>query len=321
MIRIILCSFLFLLSFYELSSQPNLLNANVPQEVGVFLTDDNPAKPIEYGYVDDRDMLWSKTIWETIDLNERVNFPLYFPKINNGFLSADRRSLFRNLMDGINEGKIVEVYADGYFKKKLTMEEIQQQLYASIVNDEGKSICNSQGIGPAECENYIRNNIEIIQNDNPGSIVTDFIDEAKLESEGITQFFVKGTWYFDKRLGELKYRLLGIAPAAINPLLQLQKNISDDDKTIQPLFWIWFPNSREKLSNSFVFNPRNSSQRISFDHLLNSRRFNAVIYREENVYEDRNINEYIQKDALRQLLESERIKSVIRDFEQDMWSN
>ena len=32
-------------------------------------------------------------------------------------------------------------------------------------------------------------------------------------------------------------------------------------------------------------------------------------------------DEYIFEDALQQLLESERIKSVIRDFEQDMWNN
>ena len=55
--------------------------------------------------------------------------------------------------------------------------------------------------------------------------------------------------------------------------------------------------------------------------MLNSRRFNALIYKEENIYEDREINKYIQKDALKSLLESERIKSVIRDFEQDMWNN
>ena len=55
--------------------------------------------------------------------------------------------------------------------------------------------------------------------------------------------------------------------------------------------------------------------------MLNSRRFNSIIYKEENVYEDRLINEYIFEDALQQLLESERIKNVIRDFEQDMWNN
>ena len=88
-----------------------------------------------------------------------------------------------------------------------------------------------------------------------------------------------------------------------------------------PLFWIWFPDAREVLANNLVFNPRNSSQGISFDHLLNSRRFNATIYKEENVYEDRQVNEYIYEDALRQLLESERIKAEIRDFELDMWNN
>ena len=55
--------------------------------------------------------------------------------------------------------------------------------------------------------------------------------------------------------------------------------------------------------------------------MLNSRRFNSIIYREENVYEDREVKDYIYEDALRILLESEKIKSVIRDFEQDMWNN
>ena len=59
----------------------------------------------------------------------------------------------------------------------------------------------------------------------------------------------------------------------------------------------------------------------TYDHMLNSRRFNSLIYKEENVYQDRDIKDYISDDALRMLLESERIKSVIRDFEQDMWNN
>jgi hypothetical protein len=53
---------------------------------------------------------------------------------------------------------------------------------------------------------------------------------------------------------------------------------------------------------------------------LNSRRFNGVIYKEENVYGDRQIAEYMKDNALNQLLESERIKEKIRNFEQDMWN-
>jgi hypothetical protein len=54
--------------------------------------------------------------------------------------------------------------------------------------------------------------------------------------------------------------------------------------------------------------------------LLNARRFSAVIYQEENVMGDRKIDEYMKENAQMQLLESERVKEKIRDFEQDMWS-
>ena len=35
---------------------------------------------------------------------------------------------------------------------------------------------------------------------------------STIEAKEITEFMIKGMWYFDKRQGELKYRLLGIAP-------------------------------------------------------------------------------------------------------------
>ncbi len=39
--------------------------------------------PLPYGFIDERDILWSKATWEIIDLDERVNFPLYFPIFTN----------------------------------------------------------------------------------------------------------------------------------------------------------------------------------------------------------------------------------------------
>jgi hypothetical protein len=59
---------------------------------------------------------------------------------------------------------------------------------------------------------------------------------------------------------------------------------------------------------------------ISFDMLLNSRRFNAMVYKEDNVHGDREINDYVTDNALFQLLEAQRIKEEIRDREQDMWA-
>jgi gliding motility associated protien GldN len=278
-------------------SQSNLLNAKVPQEVGMQIEEN--LKPIAYGYVDDRDVLWSKTIWEIVDLNERINFPYYYPTINNGLLSNNRKSLYRILYDNIALGNITEIYSTSYFNEseKLTFDDLTDILVSRNLSAEG------------------------ISKSNAGEQVTeDDYDTYKIETDKIVQYRIKGTWYFNKRLGELKYRLLGIAPVApdVSTLSQGPAAMKD---ALVPLFWIWFPDAREALANSKVFNTRNSSQPITFDHMLNSRRFNATIYKEENVYEDREVKEYIYEDALRQLLESERIKSVIRDFEQDMWSN
>lgn len=278
-------------------SQANLLNAKVPQEVGMKVVENQ--SPIAYGYIDDRDVLWSKTIWEIIDLNERINFPYYYPTINNGLLSNNRKSLFRILYDNIASGEITEIYSTSYFieSEKLSFEDLTDVLVSRNLSSEG------------------------ISKSNAGEQVTeDDYDTYKIESDKISQYRIKGTWFFDKRLGELKYRLLGIAPVApdVSTLSQGPEAMKD---ALVPLFWIWFPDAREALANNGVFNTRNSSQPVTYDHMLNSRRFNATIYREENVYEDRQVNEYIYEDALRQLLESERIKSEIRDFEQDMWSN
>ena len=89
-------AFLFTLTFSvtPVMGQANLLNARVPQEVGklneqqVFANDE---EPLAYGFIDDRDVLWSKTVWEKIDLDERINFPYYYPSEPQN-LGEDRRS-------------------------------------------------------------------------------------------------------------------------------------------------------------------------------------------------------------------------------------
>ena len=138
------------------------------------------------------------------------------------------------------------------------------------------------------------------------------MDPEVIKSIDISAYRVKGMWYFDKRQGELRYRLLGIMP--------IGKNIKDDDgKNDTDLFWVWYPSIRKVLHNELVFNDKNNATRISFDQLLVSRRFSSYIYKEDNIYGDRAVKDY-KKPGLESILESERIKKEILDFEQDMWN-
>lgn len=282
-------------------AQANILNAKIPEEIGMkteaqLLLDND--KPLEYGYVGDRDILFSKMTWEKIVLDERANFPLYFPIEDN--LGDDRKSLYRVLMQNVNDGTIPKVYADSYFTEERTMEDLAPSLFKEEIQDEGIEWMNQNGVS------------------DTSEVPEEYVIRREIGAADINSYLVKGLWYFDKRQGELKYRILGIAPAAPD----VNFIDSDDEANKEPigLFWVFFPEIRDILHEAKAFNNKNSAVPLSFDHLLNSRRFSGVIYKEENVYGDREVKEYVAENALMQLLESERIKDKIRNFEQDMWS-
>ena len=285
-----------LLSTGYVSAQANLLNAKIPEQIGMKTPEQMAAdndRPLPYGYIDDRDILWSKVVWEYIDLNEKINMPYYYP-VDTSNISSNRRSLFDTLLRGIKNGEIIDVYDDSYFEDKLTMKDINARLTRIDTSDAG------------------------IERLNAGEELTDeYIDRRDITSADIQGFKIKGVWYFDKRQGELKYRLLGIAPVA--PDVNFIDSENGEDELVE-LFWVWYPGARYTTYAMKVFNNKNSAYPLSYDHLLNARRFNAIIYREENIYGNRDVADYIKGNSLFQVLESEQLKENIRDKELDMWN-
>jgi len=276
-------------------AQSNLLNARFPEEIGLKtaaqLNSDND-KPLAYGYVHDRDVLMGKMVWEIIDLSEKINFPLYFP-IDTANIGSDRRSLYDVLTRAIKSGEISEVYTDSYFNTKKTFKDIQASLSRIDTTDAGREQINA----------------------GQKNVSQEYILRSDLTAQDVTQYKIKGFWYFDKRQSELKYRLLAICP--VTPDVY---TMNSEEKDYIELFWIFFPDARAVLHEAKAFNDKNSAMPVSFDQILNSRRFNSVIYKEENVYGDREIKEYMKDNAQNQLLEADRVKEKIRGFESDMWN-
>ena len=261
-------------------SQANILNASTPSEIGIKNFDQKQSDSdsfLEFDYIDERDILWSKIVYEKIDLNEKLNFPLLFP-VNDETYEKNRKSLWRILKENIINKRITELYFDrnDNFKDKMSYNDVMEVVsFTELIN----------GV-PTPPE--------------------------ELKSIDITAYRIKGMWFFDKRQGEMKYRLLGLMPVG--------KNLKDDDgKNNTDLFWIWYPSLRKILHQEMVFNEKNNANRISFDQLLISRRFSSYIYKEDNLYGDRPISSYKDK-GLQSILESQRIKKEILDFEQDMWN-
>ncbi|CAI8299491.1 MAG: Uncharacterised protein [Bacteroidota bacterium] len=259
-----------------LNAQINVLNADQPDEIGVLSEEQkdvlSDSKYLEYSHVDEKDIMWSKIVYEEIDLSEKFNHPLFFPK--DGLYNNERRSLWRTIREAILSNKVANVYNDA----------------------------NPNFTEKFEHETYLRR----IENREGPEVVP-------LKSMDIVSYKIKGIWYVDKRIGEMRYRLLGIMPRGKD-----MNNLTNDAPV--DLFWLWYKDLRPILHKQLVFDDRNNANRVTFDQMLTSRRFTARIYAIDNVFNDRAVDQYVD-DPFMQLIESERLKNIIRDFEQDLWAN
>ncbi len=284
----------------------SVLNASSPEELRKMRkehitvtalgdTVSTEKEPLPYGFIEERDVLWAKVVWEVIDLNERINQPYYHT--SDGLVN-DNLSLFQALKNGIESGKITEIYFDEFFKDKMTKDQALSSL-SRIDTTDWYYEQKEQGIDMSTVE------------DNG-------ISKYDIYSQDIKMMKIKGMWYIDKRMGEMRYRLLGISMMGPDALT-VGRDFEGADDLID-LFWVWYPDARKELHNYDVFNPNNSASQITYDDMLNARRFNSLIYKSNDVLGDKSIEEFLPEDARAQLEESFRIKNNILQHENDMWN-
>jgi len=272
-------------------AQNNLLNARTAGEIGDESIEDIYAKadgPIPYEYVNDRDILFQKKVWEVLPLDQKQNLVYYFPLEE----TVDRKPLWTILKDAIMNKKITEVYEDDTFKGKYNTSELQGKLVRRDTTETGK-------------EQYMLE----------GKIDKQYIFDIEIKPIDVKEYRTMGMWYFDRNAGELKYRLLGLAPVVTD----LPTKGTDYEQAV-PLFWIFFPDARETLYNTYAYNEKNPAMKSSYDFLFNARKFSGTIYKTDNIYGDVNISDYVRENAMMQLLEAERVKESIRDLEDDLWN-
>lgn len=213
--------------------------------------------------------------------------------------------MYQLLLEGALSGKIKEVYDEDDFVTRLSPEAIQKRLESVRVSDAAIDILNS------------------------GRQLTDdekkqYTDIYKTTTDKVKVLKIMGMWFIDKRDGQMKYRPLGIAAMGPDPAVQGRTGpngepLAGSDELID-LFWIYYPNAREILANNYVYNRKNSSADLSFDDIINARRFSSIIYKSSTGLGDGVIKDYIPRNADEQLEESDRIKAQILDMENSMWN-
>ena len=137
------------------------------------------------------------------------------------------------------------------------------------------------------------------------------VTSTSINPEDIKRIRIKEQWFFDEATSTMQVRIIGIAP-----LIEVRGE-DGSFRHEKPLFWAYYPELRPLLAHEKVFNPHNDQSNVSWEDLFERRFFSSYIYKKSNVHDDRLQDVYTGVDLL---LEADKIKQEIFNYEHDLWS-
>lgn len=197
---------------------------------------------------------------------------------------------FFNIMRELAENGDIALFADESFKEILTQEDLDKIIYSVDTTT------------VFDYDEYVEK-IEVVKNE--------------INWENVIKFRVKEVWFFDEESSMMKVRILGIAP-----MKDEFDDITGELKYSLPLFWIYYPEARNYLAKYRVFNEFNDVAPMTWSDLFESRFFSSYIYKASNVNDltlDLMYSGY-DRAGIDRLLQSEKIKEDLFNFEHDLWS-
>ena len=269
--------FIFVAAF-NMNAQPGVFQPGDYKD-GIYDKENTTSRRyIPYTHLREGDVAWEKRVWRDLDMREKINQQLYYPTD----LLVSRISFFQLLSRYILSGQII-AFAD---------EEFLIPMEGSIIKDKLK-----------KCDSVPESSYDAEGNE----IVTTRwqCDSTSIYRE-VIKYQMKEDWFFDKQKSVLEVRILGIGAY----------QYVEEKEAYKELFWVYFPACRPFFAKHEVFNPKNDSERRSFEDIFWKRQFSSKVNKETNVF-DRQIQMYAR--GIDALLEADRVKNDIFRWEHDLW--
>jgi gliding motility associated protien GldN len=256
--------------------QPSLVRDGVYDKVP-HVNEPMPWQPIR-----EADIMWKKRVWREIDTREKQNAAFRFPGDEN----TGGGYFIEILIDGIKKGKI-KAYSnfDDRFTSALSKEQILEMLIGkpdtTYVTD------------PSTNETIMK------------------VSRKDFNPELITKFRLKEDVIFDRNVGKMVVRIIGIAP---------YKDVLNDDgsyRASQALFWLYYPEIRGLLAQYEVFNPENDVARMTWEEFFEGRFFSSRIIKVSNPF-DASYKD-MQMNNMEALYQGQKDAEKMFDKEHDMW--
>ena len=272
----------FLLSLFSLKAQPGVFQPGDYRD-GIYDKENSVNRRfIPYTHLREADVTWEKRVWRKIDMREKQNQQLYFPKE----LVVSRISLMQLITKYVLSGQIM-AFKDEEFLQPLELPELRRMI---VLQEDS-----------AEVEEYLPDG-------SPAFVKKPGIVDSAWIFENFTSLELKEDWFFDKQRSVLEVRILSMGFNVLKP--------KKEDLGEYPIFYTYFPACRPFFAMHEVYNWKNDAERRTFEDIFWKRQFSSRATKETNVF-DRTVENYSK--GIDALLESDRIKNDIFRWEHDLW--
>lgn len=250
---------------------------------GAFDRLEHPTKILEWQPLRENDVLFSKRVWREIDIREKQNLAFRYP----GDDYTGGGYFIEIILDAIKKGKI-KAYSnmDDRFTTALTKDQILEMLIGQPDTTES--------IDPITGEAKM------------------IITRREFNPDIVTKYRVKEDVIFDRNLGRMVTRIIGIAPI---------KDIIDENtgayRASQAVFWLYYPEIRPMLAQYEVFNPENDVARMTWNDFFENRFFSSKVVKTSNPFDMTYSNR--KMSPLEALYEGNKAQEMLFNKEHDMW--